>query len=507
MMKAKPCSARKNTAGHRSRWRRAAAVAAGAAVLGVVLGLAPGSPAAKAYAQDADQSEQLSVNLATAIKDVAKKVRPSVVSVHSTRRAANPFSLGRRAPGGNPYEDFFGDIFERFLGRGFPYAPFFEQRGIGSGVIVSEDGIILTNYHVVGDADRVEVKLAGRDDTVEARVIGTDEQTDLAVLKIDVTGLIPAELGDSGALEVGDWVVAIGSPLGFEQTVTAGIVSAKGRALSSDPGAYQDFIQTDAAINQGNSGGPLVDLQGRVVGINTAIATQTGGWSGISFAIPIDMAESVMEKIISEGRVTRGWLGVRIQDLDENMAGSFGFEGTGGVLINDVDAGGPAAKAGLREGDIVLSLDAKPTRNIDELRDAVANLAPGSIAILEIYRDGAPRSLEVEIGEQGTGLLLLQEQEPEGELGMRVRTVNNQDARRLGLDRTRGVLVLEVAPGSLAASAGIRPDDVLLKVGDTEITGVQEFEREIEAGDLERGIRLQAITAGAKRFVFLKSGG
>ncbi|NIP86722.1 MAG: trypsin-like serine protease, partial [Planctomycetales bacterium] len=313
-------------------------------------------------AQAAQQQLGVANDLSTAFRYTAKALRPSVVSISSVKKV-EPQAAQRRAAPPNVPEEFRGffddDLFERFFEQ-IPRRGFV-QRGLGSGVIISEDGYILTNNHVVRDADEVTVTLSENQDFA-ARTIGTDAETDLAVLKINASGLVAARLGDSDAIEVGDWVLAIGSPMGLDQTVTAGIISAKGR---SNVGItqFENFIQTDAAINPGNSGGPLVNLRGEVVGINTAIASRTGGNLGIGFAIPSNMALQIKDAILRDGKVERGWLGAAIQDLTPELADSFGFGSLDGVLVGDVVANGPAAKAGLASGDIVVTLNNQPMKS------------------------------------------------------------------------------------------------------------------------------------------------
>lgn len=348
-------------------------------------------------AQVAEEKLAVATDLSQAFRQVAKSIRPSVVSISSTKRIAASQPRIQRFDVPEGFGGFLDDdILERFFEFQMPDGAL-EQQGRGSGVIVSEDGYILTNYHVAGEADEVNVTLSdGRQ--FRAKIVGGDKATDIAVLKIDANNLKPAKLGKSANLEVGEWVLAMGSPFGLDQTVTAGIISATGRANVGITD-YEDFIQTDAAINPGNSGGPLVNLRGEVVGINTAIASRSGGYMGVGFAIPSEMAGRVMHSIIDKGFVTRGWLGAMIQDLSEELAESFKFESTEGVLIGDVVAESPAANAGLKSGDIVTKYNGQAVETANELRNAVAATAPDTDATLEIFRDGERKTLKVRIAQ------------------------------------------------------------------------------------------------------------
>ncbi len=428
-------------------------------------------------------------DLSAAFEHIATTIQPSVVSIRSARRV--------RADQRGDSPDFGGEFFERFFGPGGGGRDY-ESRGLGSGVIVAADGTILTNNHVVDNADEVTVIMP--DDTeYAAKVVGTDPKTDLAVLRIEATNLKPAKLGDSDALRVGEWVVAVGNPFGLSSSISAGIVSAKGRndVRIAD---YEDFIQTDAAINPGNSGGPLVNLQGEVVGINTAIMTRTGGGMGIGFAIPANMAQSIMTSLIKEGRVVRGWLGVQIQDVNADLASSFDYTGKTGVLINDVVSGSPAARAGMRADDIIVRFDGKKVANVTELRSLVASTRPGTTADVEVWRDGANKALRIEVDEQETAANERPAAEPEvSDLGIGVRTLTPEVARRAGLDEeVAGVLVTAVEPLSTASRAGLARGDIILSVQGQSVSSAREFESAVDKGDLEQGVRLQ-VRRGAGR--------
>jgi serine protease Do len=403
---------------------------------------------------------------------------------------------------------FFGEdeFFDRFFN--FPWPPEqFEQQGLGSGVIVSEDGYIVTNYHVVAGADEVKVHLSDKR-ALTAKIVGTDRPTDLAVLKVEARDLHPARLGDSSKMQVGDWVLAIGSPFGLEQTVTAGIVSAVGRANVGITD-YEDFLQTDAAINPGNSGGPLVNLRGEVIGINTAIASRSGGYQGVGFAIPSNIVKFVFDSIVNRGGVNRGYLGAMIQDLTPELAESFGYKSTEGVLIGDVVPDGPAAKAGLRSGDIVTSFQGKKVTNAAELRLAVAGTAPGTRVKLEVVRNGERQTVEVTVGKLDERQLASGRGDSDStdELGITVEDVTAELANRFGLSANEsGVVVTHVEPGSLAARVGIRAGDLIVAVGNKTVRDLKDYRDAMKNVDLKRGVRLQVMREGTRRFVFIRTG-
>jgi len=459
----------------------------------------------KAYAA----KDQLSVatDLSTAFKQVAKAIRPSVVSISSTKRM-QPTMRGR----GNMSPRIPDDL-RRFFGDS-PFGDFgFElpipreglvQHGLGSGAIVSADGYILTNNHVVDGADDLTVHLSDKRE-FKAKVIGTDKATDLAVIKINASNLVPARLGDSSAMEVGDWVLAMGSPFGLDQTVTAGIVSAVGRG-NVGLADYENFIQTDAAINPGNSGGPLVNLKGEVVGINTAIASRSGGNMGIGFAIPSSMAQSVMSSLIENGKVNRGYLGAIIQDLTPELSASFHFKGTDGVLIGDVDPTGPAGKAGLKAGDIVVRYNGKPVTTMRALRQRVAATKAGNKVKVEVFRGGRYETINVRIAPRKEEVASFGS--PSGatsQLGLAVKTLTPEIGSQLGYaDEVKGVVVTEVEPGGAASQVGIQPGDVILSVNGTNTFTAPAFLKAVKKTDLSKGVRLQVMRDNVRRFVFLR---
>ncbi|MFH0996075.1 MAG: DegQ family serine endoprotease [Pseudomonadota bacterium] len=403
--------------------------------------------------------------------DIADQVRAGVVNIQVSKKAVNaelPNFQGNPFGGRNPFGEFFGPF------GGNPHER--KQQGVGSGCIISRDGYILTNNHVVEGADQIKVKLADGKER-DGRIIGRDPKTDLALVKIDgASDLKPLKLGDSDALKVGNWVVAVGSPFGLEQTVTAGIVSAKGRVIGSGP--YDNFIQTDASINPGNSGGPLINMQGEVVGINTAIIASG---QGIGFAIPINMAKEVAPQLQKKGRVTRGLLGVNIQDVTPNLAKSFGLKESKGALVAQVTSEGPAEKAGIEQGDVIVMLDGQMVADAKDLSRIVASTTVGKTVTVKVLRDGKEVAREVKVGEmEEEGKTATANTPSHKSLGVAVQNLTPQIARELGLKGTAGVVVTEVEPGSAAAEATIRTGDVIREVNRKPVRDVDDFAQKIE---------------------------
>lgn len=446
--------------------------------------------------------------LSDAFRQAIAVAQPAVVSITAQKELRISSEMrGERSRVPEEFRRFFGDDFERFFDRSNPVPEQYGvQRGFGSGVIVSHDGYILTNHHVVAGADTVTVKLQD-ETTYRATVVGTDAKTEVAVIKIEGKDLPTTVLADSDKVRTGDWVLAIGGPFGLENTLTAGIVSAEGRDAVGIAD-YENFIQTDAAINPGNSGGPLINMRGQVIGINTAIATRSGSNAGVGFAIPSNMARAIMQTLIKQGHVERGYLGAMIQNLTPELAESFGFRSKGGVLIGDVSKDGPADKAGLRSGDIVTKFNGKPLKSASQLRNMVAATTPGTTVEFDIFRDGQTTTVKVT-------LQRLEDQavagSPRGsasstELGLTVRTLTPELASELGLKKEDvGVVVTEVRPGSLADLSGLRPKDVIISVNGQAIASTAAFQDAIMKSDLKRGIRLQVVSEGIKRFAFIRS--
>jgi serine protease Do len=429
------------------------------------------------------------VGVITSFAPLVKKIIPAVVSVNvvqDVKVSGMPFGpqVGpgddnggdddNGGGGGGGGQAMPGDPFDqlrRFFGQGGQRE--YKQHGLGSGVIVSADGYILTNNHVVGNAEEIHVTLQDKREFT-AKVIGKDAKTDLGLIKIDTKGALPvAPLGDSNTTDVGDWVIAIGNPFNVGMTVTAGIVSAKGRILGGD---YDDFIQTDASINPGNSGGPLINTRGEVIGINTAIYSRTGANNGIGFAIPIDMARNVMDQLKAHGRVIRGWLGVEIQEVTPDLAQSFGLPKPEGALVASADKDGPAGKGGIERGDIVLSFNGHPVNDEHELPALVAQTPINTKVPVEVVRNGKHMTLEVTIGERKEPQVASAKAEtPGGNWGMQVGDITPEIAQQFHLENTKGVVIQKVAPDSPSAEAGLQAGDVVLEINHDKVAAVSDF--------------------------------
>ena len=405
-------------------------------------------------------------------KSLMKTAGPAVVNVISTRKAQTAAAGGSTA---NQREDPMLEFFRRFMPdapeRGAP-----PRAGLGSGFIISEDGYILTNAHVVADFDDVNVRLADAKREFKAKVIGVDKRSDIALLKVDAQGLPTAKLGNSAKLEPGDWVAAIGSPFGFANTITAGIISAKGRSLPDE--MYVPFIQTDVAVNPGNSGGPLLNLQGEVIGVNSLIYSGTGGYMGVSFAIPIEVALDVSRQLMSEGKVTRGRLGIAIQPVTKELARSFKLDDATGAIIINLEKGGPAERAGVKIGDIVLEWNGEAIDEPNELPRVVAATKPGSLAHLTIWRDGKRLTLPLRVGEVAQEAIGTVREEPAKQesthLGMGMRELTPAERKVLGVEY--GLVVVDVAERSGPGST-ILPGDVIVGVNQRPFANRKEFEK------------------------------
>jgi serine protease Do len=419
---------------------------------------------------------------------IAKRTMPVVVNISTSSQRSG------RGGSNDPIEEFFN----RFFGEAPPKEN--SQRSLGSGILISKDGEILTNYHVVRNADTIKVKLADQTE-YEGRLVGKDERTDLALIKIRKSGgnLPFARLGSSSQLEVGDWVMAIGNPFGLEHTVTAGIVSAKGRVIGAGP--YDNFIQTDASINPGNSGGPLINGLGEVVGVNSAIFSQSGGNIGIGFAIPIDLAKKVVEQLKKKGRVVRGWLGIRAQDVTPQLASSLGLVRPGEMsLITEVAENSPAAEAGIKTGDVIVEYNGKTVPKSHDFPSVIADTAPGQKVTLRLIREKKEQTVSVKIGELSDDDAGQPLEARDPEIGLRVQRITPETARRLGLSSTKGVLVVEVQPGSPADQVGLEPADVIREVNQRPVNNVKDFQRSMRPG--RRGDRILLLVQRGDNAVF-----
>jgi serine protease Do len=425
---------------------------------------------------------------------IAEKVKPSVVLIRSKRvvRAAQQQLR-------NPFEEFFGGTTPR---RQEPRT----DRGLGSGVIVSEDGYILTNNHVVDKADELTVYLSDERE-LKAEVVGTDPRTDLAVIKVNSDDLPVLSFGDSEQLRVGEWVMAVGNPFGLSHTVTAGIVSAKGRKSVLGGDSYQNFIQTDAAINPGNSGGALVDLEGNLMGINTAIYSRTGGYQGIGFAVPANMARDIMTRLIEDGKITRGFLGVEISDLDADLAASMGLDDDKGVLIANVIKGGPAVDSDIQKDDVVLALNGIEVEDSDALRNRIADFPPGTEIELEIYRDGRRKMVEIELGELPDNPSQLAssegpEKSPASNIGIDVMNISREWTRYYEMGS--GVVIAKVVAGSVAEDKGLRRGELITEVNGEPVSNVREFVSIIRQFDAGEAIRFRVQRGEQQRLVGIR---
>ena len=442
-----------------------------------------------------------------AFAGIAEKASPAVVGIRANKVSTVPYYVIPDWPFGDQFGD---DFFEKFFQRQLPQRnQQKQQRKItqpvqGSGFIISEDGYILTNNHLVGEAESVWVKI-GESSEIKAEVIGTDPDTDVAVIKIKKTGLPHLELADSDKIEVGEWVVAIGNPFGLSHTVTAGIVSAKGRSAGINK--YEDFIQTDAAINPGNSGGPLINLDGKVVGINAAIIGP-GGNIGIGFAVPINFAKKVYKDLISEGKVIRGYLGVSIQDLSEEMAGTLGIKESKGAIVPEVKKDSPADKAGVKQNDVIVEFDGKPVEGSKQLQRTVTALKPGTKVKLVVIRDGERKTLNATLEEAKSEETQAQGAQESSDtfstLGINVQNLTDQLAEQLGYEGLSGVLITDVEGGSAAERNGLTTGMLIMEVNQKKVKNVKEFRAEINKVKKGGNTLLLVQDKNGRRFVALQ---
>jgi len=430
---------------------------------------------------------------------LAKELTPSVVNI-STTQVIKGRNMRFHSPFGE--DDPFNEFFKRFFGD---QPKQFKSTSLGSGFIINKDGYILTNNHVVENATEISVKLGdGRE--FKAKVIGRDPKTDIALIKIEATSLPVIPFGDSEKLEVGEPVMAIGNPFGLNQTVTTGIVSAKGRFIGEGP--YDNFIQTDASINRGNSGGPLINTSGEAVGINTAIFSPTGGSIGIGFAIPIDMAKEVLPQLKDRGNVTRGWLGVAIQQITPELAKTFGLKQPNGALVSDVVDGSPAENAGVKQGDVIVEFDGKKVKSSTELPHIVASTPVGKEVTMKVIRDLAEQALQVKVGElKEEQLAAMTPSSPKSKLGIDVQQLNPALSRKFGLKDEKGVVITAVEPDSPAEAAGLQPGDLILEINRTKVTTVNQVRKALEKTRPDEPTVVLVKRDGNTRYVVIRDEG
>lgn len=432
---------------------------------------------------------------------LAEKAGPAVVNISTVKHVAPSQSMRRMFPGGQgnqqPFDDFF-DQFEKFFNQRGMNRPR-EQRSLGSGFVISPDGFIVTNNHVIEGADSIKVNFQDSrngDAALDAEVIGADKETDLALLKVKTPKSLPyLNFGDSDGSKVGQWVMAIGNPFGLDHTVTAGIISAKGRSIGAGP--YDNFLQTDASINPGNSGGPLINLDGEVVGINTAIIASG---QGIGFAIPSNLARQVIDQLKQYKTVKRGWLGVGIQNVDENAAKALGLEEAAGALVSSVNKNDPADRAGLKAGDVITAVDGVVIEDAGDLTRKIGGLLPDARIELTVWRDGRTRKITAVLGQRSAEKVAQGDGTPSTPdkgadvAGMTVRTVSNEEAEALGLGETRGLLVVEVAQDSAAEKGGVTAGDVILSANGRAVESADDLEKVIGSDGKDRGAVMLLIT-------------
>jgi serine protease Do len=419
--------------------------------------------------------------------DVAMAVSPAVVNIRTEKVVKGGGTVFRHFRGPGPFgnDDPFRDFFEKFFGDVPPQREF-KQRSLGSGFFIDKEGYIVTNNHVIENADEIKVKLKNGKE-YDAEIVGRDAKTDIALIKVESwEGSQAVKLGDSDILKVGEWVVAIGSPFGLEHTVTAGIVSAKGRVIGSGP--YDDFIQTDASINPGNSGGPLLNMKGEVVGINTAIFSRSGGNVGIGFAIPISMARGIIDQLKASGTVTRGWLGVSIQDLTPELAEYYGVKDGKGALVGEVFEGDPADKAGIKPKDVITEVDGEKIEDSRDLSQKIAGIPVGGKITLKGIRDGKERTFKVEIAKrtEDKDTLATKQPEEQTDLGMTVAVLTKELARQFDLSEEEGIVVMKVEQGGPADKADVQPGDLILEIDHKAIKTLKDYNakiKEVKKGD------------------------
>jgi len=454
---------------------------------------------------------QVAVAQAEALPDfttLVEQASPAVVNISTTQKLPDRAVANGQMPDLEGLPPMFREFFERNMPRNAPRSPRGdrqrEAQSLGSGFIISDDGYVLTNNHVIADADEIIVRLSDRSE-LKAKLVGTDPRTDVALLKIEGKNLPTVRLGDSSKLKVGEWVLAIGSPFGFDHSVTKGIVSAKGRTLPND--SYVPFIQTDVAINPGNSGGPLFNMNGDVVGINSQIFTRSGGFMGLSFAIPIDVALDVSNQLKKDGKVSRGWLGVVIQEVNKDLAESFGLERPAGALVAQVLENGPAAKGGLQVGDVILSMNGQPVVMSADLPHLVGGLKENAKASLEVVREGKRKTIDITVGalpdddQAVTASPKAGAERSSNRLGVAVSDLTAEQAK--ALDLKGGVVIKEVQDGP-AALIGLQPGDVITHLNNQAIGGAKEFTDVAQTLPKNRSVSMRVLRQGRASFITFK---
>lgn len=454
--------------------------------------------------------------LSSAFSAAAKTAMPAVVSI-KVEKAIEGGPMTFETPYGynDPFGLFGDEFLRKFFGDRLPpqqqqqQAPRkYYERGQGSGFIISKDGYILTNNHVVGDVDKITVELKDGRKFENAKLIGTDPDSEVALIKIDGNNFPVLPMGNSDRIEIGDWVIAIGNPFGLSETVTVGVISAVGRS-NVHIAAYEDFIQTDAAINPGNSGGPLINLDGQVIGINTAIFSQSGGYMGIGFAIPINMARNIEQQLKENGKVTRGYLGIYGQDMTTDMAELLNLKSSEGVIVAQVEQDSPAEKAGIKNHDILLKMNGHKIESYESLRNEIAMLSPGSRIVFQVLRDGNTREIAVNLAERpmtmAQGNLPKGQQQTQKALGIEVQDLTKDLAERFGYALGQGVIVTRVVPGSPAADVGIQPGDLIQSVNQKPVSSVDDFDKAV-AGTKDNKILLLIKRGEYSQFVVVRFG-
>ena len=472
-----------------------------AALLSFLAGMMVSSTSRISPAIPALENEAHAQNSVDPVRDsqvfvsLAEKLMPATVNISTSTAPKKKMRQLHPFQGDERFRDFFGeDFFDKFFDQ-MPQSEI-PSKSLGSGFIIDKEGYIITNNHVIEEADEIKVKLSDKEE-FDATIVGKDKKTDIALIKIaPPPGLPVVTLGDSDTLKVGEWVMAIGNPFGLDQTVTVGIVSAKWRKLGMGP--YEDFIQTDAAINQGNSGGPLFNTRGEVVGVNTAIFSTSGGNIGIGFATPINLAKSVVKQLKEKGRVVRGWLGVIVQTVTPDLAKSFGLDQKEGALVADIDVNGPAAKSGVKKGDIIIAFNGTPIKEMDHLPLLVAQTTVGSKGELTIIRDGKKISKSVEIGElkDDEGVAPADEGGSD-DIGMELTDITEALARKYDIEEAEGVLVTYVEPNSPAAQAGVKQGDIITQVNRKDVVSLDKYNQYVsDARKQKKDKLLLLITRG-----------